>query len=80
MCRKKKIWNGENKWVITEIDLLQLAKALWHKAWACACDAHVYNSIKIMVGTFVSTIILSLHSVRTERFSCPNFKNMLYYE
>lgn len=22
---------------------------------------HVYNSIKIMVGTFVSTIILSLH-------------------
>ncbi|MDE8726924.1 hypothetical protein PZH36_07335 [Ruminococcus bromii] len=34
MCRKKKIWNGENKWVITEIDLLQLAKALWHKAWA----------------------------------------------
>ena len=25
-------------------------------------------------------VILSLHSVRTGRFSCPNFKNMLYYE
>lgn len=24
------------------------------------CHLHVYNSIKIMVGTFVSTIILSL--------------------
>lgn len=27
------------------------------------CHLHVYNSIKIMVGTFVSTIILSLHQL-----------------
>ena len=30
---------GNNRENETEIDLLQLAKALWHKAWA-ACDAY----------------------------------------
>ena len=38
-CRKKKTKNGENqvgnnRENETEIDLLQLAKALWHRAWA----------------------------------------------
>ena len=35
------------------------------------CHLHVYNSIKIMVGTFVSTIILSLQeSLMAEAQMC----------
>ena len=32
-----------------------------HLIYQPYCHLHVYNSIKIMVGSFVSTIILSLH-------------------